>query len=125
MRSILKSINSLILFTTLLTLLTTASFAEASYKIEIDHLLNYVKNTKCLYERNGDRHSGVDAHKHISKKYEYFKDDILSAEDFIRLSASQSTVSGKKYHIICPDKKRVESGKWLLKELHRYRSITH
>jgi hypothetical protein len=125
MRSILKSFNSLILLTTLFTFLTTASFAEASYKIEINHLLNYVKNTKCLYERNGDLHSGVNAHKHISKKYEYFKDDIYSAEDFIRLSATQSTVSGRKYHIICPDKKRVESGKWLLKELHRYRSITH
>ena len=125
MRSILKSINSLILLTTLFTLISTASFAEASYKIEIDHLLNYVKNTKCLYERNGDQHSGVDAHKHISKKYEYFKDDIHSAEDLIRLSATQSTVSGRKYHIICPDKKRVESGKWLLKELNRYRSVTH
>ena len=125
MRSILKSINTLILLTTLLTLIATASFAEASYKIEIDHLLNYIKNTKCLYERNGDQHSGVDAHKHISKKYEYFKDDIQTAEDFIRLSATQSTVSGRKYHIICPDKKRVESGKWLLEELDRYRSITH
>ena len=125
MRSILKSINSLIFLSTLFTLMTTASFAEASYKIEINHLLNYVKNTKCLYERNGDRHSGGDAYKHISKKYKYFEDDIQSAEDFIQLSATQSTVSGRKYYIICPDKKRVESGKWLLKELHRYRSITH
>ena len=125
MRSILKSINALILLTALLTLMITASFAEASYKIEINHLLNYIKNTKCLYERNGDRHSGVDAHKHISKKYEYYKDDIQTAEDFIQLSATQSTVSGRKYHIICPGKKRVESGKWLLKELDRYRSITH
>jgi len=125
MRSFLKFINSLILLITLFALMSTASFAEASYKIEIDHLLNYVKNTKCLYERNGDRHSGVNAHKHISKKYKYFEDDIQSAEDFIRLSATQSTVSGRKYHIICPDEKRIESGKWLLKELHRYRSITH
>ena len=125
MRSILKSSNSLILLITLFTLITTASFAEASYKIEINHLLNYVKNTKCLYERNGDKHSGIDAHKHISKKYKYFENDIQSAEDFIRLSATQSTVSGRKYYIICPDEKRVESGKWLLKELYRYRSITH
>jgi len=125
MRSILKPISSLILVGILFALMTTESFAAASYKIEINHLLNYIKNTKCLYARNGDRHSGVDAHKHISKKYEYFKDDIQTAEDFIRLSATQSTVSGRKYHIICPDKKRMESGKWLLKELDRYRSITH
>lgn len=125
MRSILKPINSLILVGILFALMTTESFAAASYKIEINHLLNYIKNTKCLYERNGDQHSGVDAHKHISKKYEYYKDDIQTAEDFIRLSATQSTVSGRKYHIICPDKKRVESGQWLLKELDRYRSIIH
>ena len=125
MKSVLKSISSLIFVEILFALLITESFAAASYKIEIKHLLNYVKNTKCLYERNGDLYNGVDAHKHISKKYKYFKDDIHTAEDFIRLSATQSTVSGRKYHIVCPDKKRVESVKWLLKELHKYRSITH
>lgn len=108
----------------LFALMPTAIFAEASYKIEIDHLLHYVKNTPCLYERNGEQHSGGDAHKHISKKYKYYEDDILSAEDFIRLSATQSTVSGKKYYIVCPDKKRMESGKWLLQELQRYRSVS-
>ncbi len=125
MKSILRSISSLILFGSLFFLMTPASFAEASYRIEINHLLNYVKNTKCLYERNGDQHNGVDAYKHISKKYKYFEDDIQSAEDFIRLSATQSSISGKKYYIICPNKNRVESSKWLLKELDRYRSITH
>lgn len=123
MKSILQLIRSFMFLSSLLTLIATASFAGANYKIEIDHLLHVVKNTPCLYERNGERHSGVDANKHISKKYKYYEDDILSAEDFIRLSATQSTVSGQKYYIICPDKKRMESGKWLLQELQRYRSV--
>ena len=124
MKSILNPLKSLLLLATLFAFAHTASFAEANYKAEITHLLNYVKHTKCLYERNGGKHNGVDGHKHISKKYEHFKDEIHSSEDFIRLSATQSMISGKKYHIICPGKQPVESGKWLLQELKRYRTKT-
>lgn len=123
MKSILKFIKFFILLSGLFTMIPTVSLAEEIYKREIDHLLHYVKDTQCLYERNGEQHSGDDAHKHISKKYKYYADDIHTAEDFIRLSATQSMVSGQKYYIICPDKKRTESGKWLLLELHRYRSV--
>ena len=96
---------------------------QKSYQDEIDHLLLYVQNTKCIYIRNGDSHSGKDAKKHIQRKYNYFYDDIESSEDFIRLSATKSTMSGNKYYIACPNKAKVESSKWLLEELYRYRQI--
>jgi len=95
--------------------------AIANTTAEIDHLLNYVKKTSCSYIRNGSEHSGVDAAEHIKKKYDYFKDEIRSAEDFIRLSASKSTMTGSKYYIQCPNSTKVESAKWLLLELKRFR----
>jgi len=34
---------------------------------EIDHLLTFVENMECQYERNEDMHSGKDAAKHIKR----------------------------------------------------------
>jgi len=104
----------------LITLLVLPAFADTAS--EIDHLLNYVKKTECAYIRNGTEHKGADAVAHIKKKYNYFKDEIKTAEDFIRLSATKSTMSGRKYMIQCPGEPKIESGKWLLEELKRYRS---
>jgi len=94
-----------------------------SYQDEIDHLLNYVGTTKCTYIRNGTSHNGENARKHIQRKYDYFENDIESTEDFILLSATKSTMSGSKYYISCPNKPNIESSKWLLDELHKYRNL--
>ena len=104
-----------------LLLMTLSLSAQEVYKKEINHLLQYVKITECTYIRNGDAYKGPKAVSHIQRKYDYFEDDIHSAEDFIRLSATKSTMSGKKYHIKCPNQPQVESGRWLLDELARYR----
>jgi hypothetical protein len=57
----------------------------------------------------------------INKKYNYYKDDIHSAEDFIKYSATQSTITKKKYTIHCVDLPIEYSRDWLLEELSRYR----
>ena len=102
-------------------LLHSSVSAQAEYKSEIVHLLEYIKATECTYIRNGTSHSGTEAAAHIQKKYDYFKNDIASAEDFIRLSATKSTMFGNKYYIKCSRSPKIESGVWLLKELGRYR----
>jgi len=106
----------------LLSLLVIPAVADTVS--EIKHLMDYVKKTECTYIRNGSEHNGVDAAAHIQKKYDYFnnKGKIKTTEDFIRLSATESTMSGRKYMIQCPGQPKVESGKWLLKELKRYRT---
>ncbi len=96
--------------------------ALADTQAEIDHLLNYVKKTECHYIRNGSVHSGTKAAKHIKAKYEHYKDEIGTAEDFIRLSATKSLVSGSKYYIECPNSPKIESSVWLLEELKRFRN---
>ncbi|MCU7960244.1 MAG: DUF5329 domain-containing protein [gamma proteobacterium symbiont of Bathyaustriella thionipta] len=115
-----KLLQSLILF--LAVGLFCQPLLAATMQNEIDHLLEFVKNTDCQYERNGDLHSGPEAVAHIRKKYNYFKDDIDSSEKFIELSASKSTMSGKFYMIHCADQPSIKSQQWLLQELHRYRA---
>jgi len=95
----------------------------ASYRQnEINHLLNYVSKTSCTYERNGTKHNGQEAVKHIRKKYQYYLDDIHSTEDFIKYSATKSKMSGKHYLIHCQGSKQIKSRAWLLKELAVYRT---
>ena len=91
---------------------------------EIRHILSFVENTKCLFERNGTLYEGQDATTHIIKKYNYFKDEIDNTEKFIELSATKSTMSGKYYLIHCPDKESIRSRDWLYKELLRFRQST-
>ncbi|WP_016957687.1 DUF5329 family protein [Catenovulum agarivorans] len=101
--------------------LVTTGNAFADMQAEIDHLLNYVANTNCQYERNGTMHKGEEAVAHIKKKYDYFIDDIESTEDFIKYSATKSKMSGKYYLIHCPEQTPIKSKYWLLAELAKYR----
>jgi len=88
---------------------------------EVSHLLDFVKNSKCIINRNGTDHVGEKGVKHIASKYDYFRDDIKSTEDFIQYSATKSTMSGKYYMVTCPGKKTIQTQDWLLDELKRFR----
>lgn len=98
--------------------------ALADTNREINYLLNFVASTDCKYERNGDMHSGKEAVKHIKKKYNYYEDDIETTEDFIKFSATKSTISGDRYKIHCANQPPVQSSVWLLSELSLYRTQT-
>ncbi len=109
-------------FTSFILLLFTLSLhANPNTKKEINHLLEYVKTTHCVYIRNGDKHKGPEAQSHIQRKYDYYVDDIEFTEDFIRLSATKSTMSGDIYQIKCPGEAKVPSAQWLLDELANFR----
>jgi len=88
---------------------------------EIDHLLKFLENSECQYERNGKIHSGKDTVAHVKKKYNYFKNKIDSTEKFIEYSATKSTLSGKYYMVLCKDKPKEKTRNWLLQEFKGYR----
>ena len=71
--------------------------------------------------RNGGSHEGAEAAKHVRRKYNYFRDDIGSTEEFIELSATKSTMSSKSYEVHCPGEPPMNSADWLLAELEVYR----
>ena len=104
-------------------LISTSAIADVSaeQKLETSHLLNFVKNSSCKIIRNGKAYDGNKAVTHIQKKYDYFKDDIETTEQFIELSATKSTMSGKYYTVICSDTHPLRTKDWLLEELRNYR----
>ena len=94
---------------------------SASMLEEIDHLLNFIKTSDCIFIRNSSRHDSEEAVKHIEKKYNYLKKRIKSTEDFIQGAATKSSLSGKPYMIICNGREMITAD-WLRAELKRYRS---
>lgn len=120
----MHSIRFRILFIALLF----SSFTQANpLQSEIHFLKQYIQNSDCHFNRNGDIHSATEALKHIEKKYQYYQSDITSAEMFIEKSASKSTMTGKAYTVICPaaqgmGQQTLSSKTWLLRALSRYRN---
>ncbi len=117
----MKILSLLFMFLTLPYSIDRAYADSVSVSSEIDHLIAYVTASDCSFIRNGSVHPTSEAVEHMKKKYQYFKKKINSAEQFIELSASKSTMSGKPYFIKCPGAKQKQSRIWLLEELHHYR----
>jgi hypothetical protein len=89
-------------------------------KLEVEHLLSFVKTSPCKINRNGDLYKGNEAISHIKRKYEYFKSDIKTAEQFIEYAATKSTLSGRYYMVKCGESKSFKTKEWLLEELQKY-----
>lgn len=89
---------------------------------EIDHLIKYVQSSECKFIRNGKAHTPDEAIEHILNKYDHFEDRIKTAEDFIEYCASKSILSKQPYKIGCPGQEVVESRRWFLEELGRFRN---
>lgn len=100
----------------------TATAAGSEMQTEIAFLLDRIEQTECWLIRNGKAYSGAEAAAHVKAKYRYFADRIDSAETFIELSASRSTLTGRAYEISCPGHPKVSSVQWLKELLDGYRS---
>jgi len=88
----------------------------------IAYLLNYVANSKATFIRNGTSHTPDEAVAHIKAKYEHFKPQIKTPEDFIRLCASQSLQSGKPYLVRPVTGQEMPLNVWLTAELQAHRA---
>jgi hypothetical protein len=111
------------LFLVLILSFTFARQVHGGESLEqtIGYLLNYVANSKNTFIRNGATHTPDEAMKHIKAKYEHFKSQIKTPEDFIRLSASKSLLSGKPYLVRTPDGKEQHLDDWLTEALKYHR----
>ncbi|MCW8846772.1 MAG: DUF5329 domain-containing protein, partial [Gammaproteobacteria bacterium] len=89
------------------------------YAIE-QYLISTVANSGLTFVRNDNRHDGSKAAAHIQRKYEHFRDQITTPEEFIELCASRSLLTGQPYEVILPDGGRVPLKDWLLQALERY-----
>lgn len=98
---------------------------EAQQKEDLDqtikYLLDYVAQSKCIFIRNGRKHTAKKASRHMKRKYKHFEDEINTPEDFIRLAGSKSTLSGKPYKVRLKNGKEMLCSEWLDKALKEYR----
>ncbi len=67
--------------------------------------------------RNGQEHTPDEAIVHMRKKWEWKKSKIKTAEDFIRIVGSKSSISGQPYMIRLSDGTEMKSEEWLSKQL--------
>ncbi len=91
----------------------------------IDFLLDYVAKSDAAFIRNGQTHTPQEAVNHIKAKYEHFKKEIKTPEDFIRLSASKSLLSGQPYLVRTPAGKEMHLDTWLTEALKQHRAANH
>ncbi|MGE8150175.1 DUF5329 domain-containing protein [Pseudomonas vancouverensis] len=91
---------------------------------EINGLLDFVEHSECHFLRSGSEYSGPRARAHLEQKLSYLQDRnmVNSAEDFIDLAATKSSMSGRPYELRCSQ--GVESAStWLKRELQRQRQL--
>ena len=91
---------------------------------EILHLFDYLEKSNCEFNRNGSWYSPHEAVRHIQKKYRYLvkKGLINTAEQFIDLAASRSSLSGESYLVKCGESKPIKSSDWFTDELKKFRA---
>jgi len=90
-----------------------ASPADDAYLHTIDHLLRYVEKSGCVFIRNDKEYNSEEAAKHLQLKYDFFRYEIKTPEEFIELAASKSSVSGRPYWVRCADHPPTPSADWL------------
>ena len=105
----------------LLMLLSFHNSCTAGTSENIASLLLFVEQSGCTFIRNGKEYDALKAREHIEKKYEYYKDRITTAEDFILYSATKSAITGEPYRVICKGVNMVTSD-WLEEELIELRT---
>jgi hypothetical protein len=90
----------------LLTLLLGASalLAHATPSATEDQLIDTLiqrvgRMSSMIFLRNGSEYHAADAAKHMQAKYDYFKKELVTAEDFIQRCASRSEMTGQAYKV--------------------------
>jgi hypothetical protein len=87
----------------------------------IVYLLAFVAKSDCAFIRNGQSYAGKQASAHMQEKRRYFKDQIVTPEDFIRLAATKSLQTGQLYMVRMKEGKELRCDEWLKKVLKEYR----
>jgi hypothetical protein len=88
----------------------------------IDTLIQRVsKMSAMVFMRNGNEYNAADAAKHMQAKYDYFKKELVTAEDFIERCASRSEMTGQAYKVKLTDGVVRDANEFLNSELRALR----
>ena len=115
-----------ILLTSFVFLALFSGVGKAKDSIEInkiEYLISSVENFKgAKFIRNGTEHDGKEAAEHLRSKLKSAGGKVQTADDFIRLCASKSFISGKPYTIRSSDGTTENSEQYFRKKLMEYHS---
>ena len=90
-------------------------------KKKIEFLMSAVENLNgAKFIRNGTEHNGKEAAEHLRMKLQKAGDRVRTADDFIRLCASKSLLSGRPYMIRSSDGKTIKSEDFFREKLKEY-----
>jgi hypothetical protein len=98
--------------------------SAAQPETEVEQLLSRLAASGCQFQRNGSWHDAAEARSHLARKYKYLHDrrPQSTAEDFVALAASKSSISGKPYLVKCADQREVPSADWMALQLKQVRA---
>jgi hypothetical protein len=99
---------------------------DARARQEIAHLLDFVGQSGCQFNRNGSWHDSKAARDHLQEKYDYLQRRKLvpDAKTFIERAATESSFSHRAYQVRCGKGQPITSAQWLNAELERYRAAS-
>jgi hypothetical protein len=92
-------------------------------RAEVVALLDRLESSGCRFQRNRSWHSGAEAKAHLLQKLDYVEKyaSAASAEAYIELAASKSSISGDPYFVKCANADPLPSAVWLTRELKALR----
>lgn len=113
------------LFMTVLLLITGFAYAqEPREEAKIQYLISTVETLNgAEFIRNGKVYGARKAADHLRFKLKMAGDRVKTAEDFIRLCASKSSLSGEPYQIRYSDGSTVESSVFFRKKLQEFPNL--
>ncbi len=100
--------------------------SPAAESARIEALIASVEQAKGLvFIRNGEDHDAAAAAAHLRMKWKNAGSRVRTAEDFIKVCASASSMSGQKYRIRFADGKVVDSADYFNGQLRRIDAAAH
>jgi hypothetical protein len=88
---------------------------------KIEFLISSVENLKgAKFIRNDLEHDGKEAAEHLRMKLQKAGGKVQTADDFIRLCASKSFISGKPYMVKKSDGKTIKTEEYFREKLKEY-----
>lgn len=99
--SLTRSLSPVITVSITILLALAPAFAQDTIeRARIEYLIRSIEGLKgAVFIRNGSEHDGRKAAAHLRMKWEKAGSKVVTAEDFIRLCASKSSMTGKPYSI--------------------------
>lgn len=114
----------IVMLSLLLTSVCMAATPAETRKIE--YLIRAIESLpNAQFVRNGTAYDAKSAADHLRLKWKNAGDKVITAEDFIRLCGSASSMSGKAYQIRFADGHTTTSAAFLREQLGKYDAAQH